>query len=117
MTKAALRVNVDMTTEILDLSNNEHRQLAGAVDGWVQAIDLNPNLVLWCNEEGKLNGMRPNAVATVVWEEYFGHTDVIVGDVVFTGSLDQDGEIRPLAEAQVAKLQRIAAKVREDSIA
>jgi hypothetical protein len=114
--KTALRINRDMTTEVLDLSTKEYEQLSSAVDGWIQAVDLNPNLTLWCNEEGKMRGMEPNVVATVLWKKYFGNTDVIVGDVVFTGSADSEGETCPLADAQVAQLQRVAAEIREVSL-
>ena len=113
--KAALRINVDMATEVLDLSNKEYEQLSGAVDGWIQAVDLNPNLTLWCNEEGKMHGLQQNAIATVLWEKYFGKTDVIVGNAVFTGTSDDEGEARPLADWQVAQLQRLAADIREAS--
>lgn len=114
--KAALRINRDMTTQVLDLSTNEYEQLSSAVDGWIQAVELNPNLTLWCNEEGKQRGMEPNVVATVLWKKYFGNTDVIVGDVVFTGTSDDQGNTRPLADWQVGQLQRVAAEIREVSL-
>jgi hypothetical protein len=111
--KTALRINTDMTTEIIDLSNNEYEQLSSAVDGWIQAVNLNPNLTIWCNEEGKMRGMSPNLIATAVWEKYFGRTDVIVGNAVFTGAPDEEGETLPLADFQVAQLQRMAMELRE----
>jgi hypothetical protein len=111
--KTALRVNADLTTEVLDLTNDEYDQLSRAVDGWIQAVNLNPNLTIWCNEEGKLNGLPVNIAGTAVWEEYFGRTDVIVGNVVFTGTPDENGDTLPLADFQVAQLQKIVASVRE----
>jgi hypothetical protein len=44
---------------------------------------------MWCNEEGKLTGLPVNPVATAMWTRYFGETDVIVGNVVFTGGADE----------------------------
>lgn len=111
--KAALRINTDFTTEVLDLSNNEYQQLSGAVGGLIQAVDLKPDLSLWCNEEGKLVGLPVNLVCTHMWERAFGPgSDVIVGDCVFTGGTDEDGETIELSQAWIVQLQEFAEKFR-----
>jgi hypothetical protein len=110
--KTALRINTDFTTEILDLEDDTLKKLQGAVGGWVQAIDLQENLTLWCNEEGKLIGLTPNVIGTHLWEKSFGMTDVIMGDVVFTGGTDDEGENLGLPHAWQVQLEELAEKLR-----
>jgi hypothetical protein len=110
--KTALRINTDFTTEILDLEDDTLKKLQGAVGGWVQAIDLQENLTLWCNEEGKLIGLTPNVIGTHLWEKSFGMTDVIMGDVVFTGGTDDEGDNLGLPHAWQVQLEELATKLR-----
>ena len=110
--KTALRINTGFTTEILDLEDDTLKKLQGAVGGWVQAIDLQENLTLWCNEEGKLIGLTPNVIGTHLWEKSFGMTDVIMGDVVFTGGTDDEGENLGLPFAWQVQLEELAEKLR-----
>jgi hypothetical protein len=110
--KTALRINTDLTTEVLDLSNDEYNQLSGTVGGLIQAVSLKPDLTLWCNDEGKLMGLPVNLISTHMWERSFGQTDVIVGDCVFTGGTDEEGETIELSQAWVVQLQEFAERVR-----
>ena len=110
--KTALRINTDFTTEILDLEDDSLKKLQGAVGGWVQAVDLQDNLTLWCNEEGKLIGLTPNIIGTHMFEKSFGMTDVIMGDVVFTGGTDDEGDNLGLPHAWQVQLEELATKLR-----
>lgn len=112
--KAALRINTDFTTEVLDLEENEYNQIRDAVGGLIQPVDLKPDLTLWCNEEGKLISLPLNIIATHMWERSFGQTDIILGDCVFTGGTDDDGETIELSQAWVTQLQEFAAKIRRE---
>ena len=112
--KTALRINTDFTTEILDLEADSLMQLQEAVGGLVQAIDLHDDLTLWCNEEGKLiNGMLANVIGTHLYEKNFGMTDIIMGDIVFTGGTDDEGDNLALPTAWLVQLQELAGKLRE----
>ena len=111
--KTALRINTDFTTEVLDLSSNEYNQLRDAVGGLIQPVDLKPDLTLWCNEEGKLiNGMEINTIGTHLWEQTFGMTDVIMGNIVLTGGTDDEGETLPLPSTWLAYVEEIAERLR-----
>lgn len=110
--KTALRINTDFTTEILDLEDDSLKKLQGAVGGWVQAVDLRDDLTLWCNEEGKLIGLPNNVIGTHLWEKSFGMTDVIMGDIVFTGGTDDEGDNLGLPYPWQVQLQELAAKLR-----
>lgn len=112
--KTALRINTDFTTEVLDLEAESYEQLSGAVGGLIQAVDLREDLVLWCNEEGKLiNSMQPNLIATHMWAKSFGPTDLIMGDVVFTGGTDEEGDSLALSPAWVTQLEELATSMRD----
>lgn len=111
--KTALRINTDFTTEILDLEVDILMQLQEAVGGLVQAADLYDDLTLWCNEEGKLiNGMQPNVIATQLWEKSFIMSDIIMGDVVFTGGTDDEGDNLALPHPWLVQLEELARKLR-----
>lgn len=112
--KTALRINTDFTTEILDLETDSLKKLQGAVGGLIQAVDLHDDLTLWCNEEGKLiNGMLTNVIGTHLYEKNFGMTDIIMGDVVFSGGTDDEGDNLALPTAWLVQLQELAGKLRK----
>ena len=111
--KRALRINTDFTTQVLDLSENEYQQLYEAVGGLIQAVDLKPDLTLWCNEEGKIISLPLNIIASHMWERSFGQTDIILGDCVFTGGTDEDGETTELSNAWLVQLEEFAARIRK----
>lgn len=92
--------------ELLDGSLEDLQRVVG---GWVQAVDLTDTITLWMNEEGKLDGLPFNHNATLVWEHFFGKgTDVIVGDVFFTGGTDEDGDSKDISESDFFMLKRLA---------
>lgn len=116
--KAALRVNTDFTTEVLDLDTNSYDKLSSSVGGLVEPVELEDDLVLWCNEEGKIVGLTENVIGTHLWMRSYGRTDVIVGDVVFTGGTDaKTGDSLPLSHAWTVQLQELAALLRSEGTA
>lgn len=83
--------------------------LTEAVGGWFQCVPLERNLrgfYLWCNEEGKLEDLPINPVATGLWIISYGPTDTICGDVVITGGVDGNGDTLGLSEAEIDKLEK-----------
>lgn len=112
--KTALRVNTDFTTEVLNLEENEYAQLRDAVGGLIQPVDLKPDLTLWCNEEGKLISLPLNIIGTHLWERSFGQTDIILGDCVFTGGTDEEGETMELPHAWLVQIQEFASKLHKE---
>lgn len=113
--KKALRVTTKGDITEIDLSRDSLTALQEGVGGWVQAIDLTTTMTMWCNEEGKLEGLPHNPFAQAMWDKAFGaHTDYIVGDVVFTGTPDDEGytqsvtaEDERVIRAMVAKVQQV----------
>jgi hypothetical protein len=112
--KTALRVNTDLTTEVLDLEAESYEQLSGAVGGYIQPVDLREDLTIWVHEEGKLIGLPVNLIGTHMWERSYGKTDVMVGNVVFTGGTDYEtGDNLPLSAAWITQIQELTARIRE----
>jgi hypothetical protein len=105
----AIKLNTDGIAEEISLAGegSQLKQLQDAVGGWIQAVDLNNELTLWCNEEGKLNHLPINSLATDLWEEFFGKTDIIVGNVIFTGGTGEEGETLGLNEDTANKLRKL----------
>ena len=109
-------LNIKTTGEVieLDLSLDSLQTLQTAVDGWVQAVDLTDRLTMWCNEEGKMINLPHNPFAQYFWDKKFGaHTDYIVGDIVFTGGTDDEGETLGLTAEQIEWVMFFVAKVRQ----
>jgi hypothetical protein len=99
--KNALLIKTDGTVENIDLlAGHELSVLQNAVDGLVQAVDLEPRITMWMNEEGKMYPhFQLNKGATSVWKWFYGDTDLIMGDAVITGGVDFDGETVELSVA------------------
>jgi hypothetical protein len=113
MTKGQKMLAIEVTTEgqLKEVQLNEGEGqleiLQTAVGGLVQAVDLSEGLTLWCNEEGKMLNFDVNRIATKMWEEVFGQTDVIMGNVIFTGGTGEEGETLGLDEATANKIRAL----------
>lgn len=111
MTKA-LQVTTAGQVKTLDLSEDSLATLQAGVGGYIQAIDLTTSMTMWCNEEGKLNGLPHNPFAQKLWDVAFGaDTDYIVGDVVFTGGPDDEGYTTGITAEDEQVIRNVVAKV------
>lgn len=114
MTKRAIRITTAGEVSELDLSIDSLSVLQDGVGGWIEAVDLARDMTLWCNEEGKMNGLPHNPFAQFMWDKVFGaHTDYIVGDIVLTGGTDDEGSTMGLTDEQVGIINNVVAVVRE----
>jgi hypothetical protein len=107
MTNTVLGLKVTTDGEIQELKSISLQTLQEGVGGWVQAIDLRPDVTMWINEEGKLEGLPLNTVAQALWNQVFGQTDYIVGNAVFTGGTDEDGETLPLSRERANEIRAV----------
>jgi len=84
--------------------------------GLVEVVELKHGIDMWLNEEGKYVFGTPiptevlNRRATMFAHEAHSISvhDVIVGNVLFTGGLDDDGETVGLSDEQVKYVQQAA---------
>jgi hypothetical protein len=116
MTNKFLRVNTDFTTELLQLDADPKvglKQLQDAVGGWVQSVPLANDLSIWLNEEGKFSDMKMNTVATMLWTRFYGMTDFVVGDVLFAGGPDAEGETNDISASWIHEIETAAANMRD----
>lgn len=99
--------------EINELEDITLESLQEGVKGLIQAIALD-GLTLWCNDEGKMEGLPHNPYAQELWDRVYGvKTDYLVGDVVITGGTDAKGDTIPLTRIEADILIDIAATVAE----
>ena len=101
-------------TRVIDIPREASlKPLQEAVGGWVECVALPQNGVdMWLNEEGKLIGLLTNQAATKVWESEYGPTDIMAGNVVFTGPADEEGYITDLDEEVAESLQIFTQAIR-----
>jgi hypothetical protein len=106
MNQLALVIKTDGTKEIILFTEDTFLKRAqGVVGGLIQLVPLGKMSVdLYLNEEGKLNGLPQNPIATALWSEEYGLTDYIVGDVIITGGVNSEGETIGLTNGQLATL-------------
>ena len=107
--RKALVIGFDESLEVIDLdaTGNSYEVLSNAVDGYIEQVSLKKNLTMFVNEEGKLDGLMTNSIATAIFQAKFGAVDIIVGNAVLTGGIDELGKEEGLTEPQVEQLQRL----------
>lgn len=66
--------------------------------GLFQPVYIGKNVILCCNEEGKLNGMQPN--------RWLGDEDIICGPFFLVGD-DGEGDFTSLTDEQVAACMEV----------
>lgn len=92
MTKALI-IPVQGEPEVRDIDANSLATLQGIVGGYLEGVTLASDAHLYCNEEGKLQGLPYNDLATRIVRTYLpGWQDVIVGDVAVLSSDEEGGE-------------------------
>jgi hypothetical protein len=113
MPKQALIVNSDLTTQVIDIEGDELGQLQRAVEGLIQPVELTDIITMWVNEEGLFQGgLSLNQLASAFMQE-IGSETPIMGNAVFTGGTDEDGNTLGMAEDVLAELLEIADGARQ----
>lgn len=107
--RQALQIKTDGTTNILDLDGpkGSYQTLNEGVGGWIECVSF-PRFDMYINEEGKYNGCEYNHAATTLFVGHFGVQDRIMGDVVFVGPVDEEGESTALPEGEQKFLTTLA---------
>lgn len=87
----ALHICADGTHELFEYDpRNGLEALQERVGGWLESAPVVlPNLTLYCNEEGKIDGLPYNKRATILLGP--DNPDWIAGDVVLVGAPDAEG--------------------------
>jgi hypothetical protein len=79
--------NVGEHPEVKDIPNTLEA-FQGIVEGYIEVVRLSKEVLIVCNEEGKLMNLEPNV-----------HTpnDILVGNLIFCGS-DDEGEFASIKD-------------------
>jgi len=100
-------VKINGEVEVKEL--NGLQELQKAVGGYIEAINLPNYGTGFVNEEGKLNNLPLNVVATVAYSKSNGFShDVLVGDVIFTGDVDEEGNNNDISDKFIDFVKIIA---------
>lgn len=90
------------------------QELQAGVDGWIEAVDLAPDLTMYVNEEFLFRSEPdPNPIATAFFSTVGGNY-AIHGSVVFTGGVDSEGETMGLSP-EYQEIIKGSAKILETS--
>ena len=86
--KKAVVIGFDTSVEMVDYDKkDEYRFLSDAVDGYIEMVALKgTQLTMYVNEEGKLEGLPFNDIATSIFQAKFGAVDIIMGNAVLVGA-------------------------------
>lgn len=104
----AVKIQSNGKVDVIDITPTLENMQA-QVGGLIQVVDFSPSLTAWMDEEGKLKSKPVNLAATKVWEFYFGFSDVLAGDVLFTGGADDNGESTSISDRDISMIRGILA--------
>jgi hypothetical protein len=96
-----IHISTDNKIEVMEVEQIEYDTLYEAVNGLVELVSINEDIDMWLNEEGKVNGLEPNIIASLLYNKVFPNFDVIMGDVVITGGADDEGNTVGLSDASI----------------
>lgn len=83
--------------EIMNIENTlEAKQKL--VGGWIEVVTVTDDILLVCNEEGKLDNLEPNLL--------FDY-DYIAGDCFFIGDDYENGDFKSLTDEQIEEVKEI----------
>jgi hypothetical protein len=113
---AGIIITTEMETT--ELAETSYEALSKAVGGYIQIVPLQNDFAgyaMYVHEEGKLIGLPMNDIATAVWENSYGRTDIILGNaVIVNNETDDEGNTLPIseddAESLMAKLRLVFVK-------
>jgi len=107
---AAIRIDTDGTVTVL--ADASYQTLSDGVGGLIEAAPTDERVVVWVNEEGKVNDLDFNPLGHALWmmvDEYGCTTagDWMAGPCVVTGPYDDEGETTPVPDWVLPSLQRL----------
>ena len=85
--------------QIPERGEGELDALQRLVGGWIEVVPTDA-LTVYCNEEGKIIPLPPNYRATNAFGSELQPGDILAGDVVVLGELDDEGDTTGLTNEQ-----------------
>ena len=81
------------------------------VGGFIEAVRTPHLLTLFCNEEGKIDGLPANWRATHLFGELLQEHDYLAGTVVILGPVDENGETLGLENGDAEAIIKAAGEI------
>jgi hypothetical protein len=111
----ALRIDIDGT--VTALADASYETIHLGVGGWIEAVPTDGRIVIWVNEERKLNHLPFNPLGHALWAhvDHYGCIaagDWLAGPCVVTGPSDDRGNTTSVADWVPPALTALAATVR-----
>jgi Domain of unknown function (DUF3846) len=100
--KLALHIPASGTPTAVRIGDNELGALQELVGGWIEYVPTEQPVTLYCNEEGKIEGLPLNELATQLFGQLLMPGDYLAGDIVALGPLDDEGESTSVSEDMLA---------------
>jgi len=96
-TGLVIEVSGDTKTIGWDTQKEAYDKISEAVGGYIEAVRIHRDLILYCNEEGKLDGLLPNLSATRLVRAFAMMVDAdwpdfLVGNVVVVGTEEDNAD-------------------------
>jgi hypothetical protein len=96
-----ISIRTDNTVEITEVESIEYETLSTAVNGMIELVSISEDIDMWLNEEGKLIGLEPNVIATMLFYKAFSKFDLVMGNVIITGGSDDEGKTIGLSNESI----------------
>jgi len=108
MTKYAITATATTAIDVVEFDEStSYETIKEAIGGGtIQCIHI-PSLGvdMWIDDEGKLvEDPEFNTFGTTLWINEYGLTDVIVGDIIITGGVDDEGKTLGMTKEQVREV-------------
>lgn len=114
--RIAVRIDVDAETTRVDFATDPLAALQRAVGGDIESVQLNDAMSMFANEDGIAQfGVRARNVAAealVLW--LTGQGVALLGPVVVTGRVDDEGDTLGLSEEQAILIENLGVFARGD---
>jgi len=93
MKKKMVLIGTDCTVKVVD--NDGYNSLVAHIGGYIEAVQMDERHLAYIDEEGKLKGLPPNQIATLLWRVWHPHVeDILCGPCLIVGRVNPEtGEV------------------------
>ena len=86
---------------VREVDKIDYEMLSTALDGMIELVSISDDIDIWVNEEGKIRQLPLNVYGTLLWNKVLNQPDVIAGNMIITGGVDETGETVGLSDANI----------------
>jgi hypothetical protein len=107
MMKAIIAKTSGEVVEVEYERADEYNLLSGTVGGYIESVGVARNVTMWVNENGIGEELPLNYLGSLAYFIAFNAKTPIVGDVIFTGGFDDEGETLELDDEGLEWLTKV----------